>query len=146
VFLPEDRNDGRPAAATTIAAIDIAVHTPPLDPGPARSRRDGGGATPPCAPAPTRRQRIVEIMNSNPHHVWSGAELAQMLQVPPRNLLTQLAEWVRLGFLIRTGAGTYAPAATSPAAGVEAHQPMASITRNDTALPGRFGLTSPRTA
>jgi hypothetical protein len=107
-----NRDDGRPAAATTIAAIDIAVHTPPLDAGPSRTR--GGRATPPRPAAPTRRQRIMQIMNSDHSHVWSGAELARMLQVPPRNLLTQLAEWARLGFLTRTGPGTYAPAAASP--------------------------------
>jgi hypothetical protein len=106
------RDDGRPAAATTIAAIEIAVLTPPLDSGPARAR--GGRGTTSRAAAPTRRQRVMQIMNGDPSHVWSGAELAQMLQLPPRNLLTQLAEWARLGFLTRTGAGTYAPAAFSP--------------------------------
>ena len=40
--------------------------------------------------------------------VWSGKELAEQLQVKPRNLLTQLGEWTRLGFLTRTGNGTYA--------------------------------------
>jgi hypothetical protein len=47
-------------------------------------------------------------MNTDPRRAWSGKELAQQLQVKPRNLLTQLGEWTRLGFLIRTGAGTYA--------------------------------------
>ena len=35
-------------------------------------------------------------------------QLAKLLNVKPRCLLTQLAEWTRLGFLIRTSAGTYA--------------------------------------
>jgi DNA-binding IclR family transcriptional regulator len=39
---------------------------------------------------------------------WSGRELAEHLGVKPRNMLTQLAEWTRLGFLTRTRAGTYA--------------------------------------
>jgi hypothetical protein len=47
-------------------------------------------------------------MNTNPHHAWSGRELAEQLQVKPRNLLTQPGEWTRLGFLTRTSAGTYA--------------------------------------
>jgi hypothetical protein len=47
-------------------------------------------------------------MNTDPHRAWNGTELANQLQVKPRNLLTQLAEWARLGFLNRTGAGTYA--------------------------------------
>jgi DNA-binding IclR family transcriptional regulator len=47
-------------------------------------------------------------MNADPRHPWSGSELAERLGVKPRNLLTQLAEWARHGFLTRTHAGTYA--------------------------------------
>ena len=36
-----------------------------------------------------------------------GKELAEQLKIKPRNLLTQLAEWARLGLLTRTGTGTY---------------------------------------
>jgi hypothetical protein len=50
-------------------------------------------------------------MNADPGRGWTGRELAQHLQVPPRNMLTQLAEWTRLGFLVRTGAGIYKLAA-----------------------------------
>jgi hypothetical protein len=50
-------------------------------------------------------------MSTGPRRPWSGAELAAHLQVKPRNLLTQLAEWTRFGFLTRTGAGTYTLAA-----------------------------------
>ena len=46
-------------------------------------------------------------MTADPGRGWTGKELAQRLQVPPRNMLTQLAEWTRLGFLARTGAGIY---------------------------------------
>jgi Insertion element 4 transposase N-terminal/Transposase DDE domain len=100
-----NRDDGRPAAPTTIVAIDIAVSTPPLDPAP-RPRRDRRAS--PSTGAPTRRQRVVAIMNTGPHRAWSGRELAEQLQITPRNLLTQLAEWARLGFLTRTSAGNYA--------------------------------------
>jgi Insertion element 4 transposase N-terminal/Transposase DDE domain len=100
-----NRDDGRPSAPTTITAIDIAVRTPPVD-RPDRVRRDR--ATPRPPQPPTRRQRVTAIMNADPHHAWSGAELAAHLRVKPRNLLTQLAEWSRLGFLTRTGTGTYA--------------------------------------
>jgi hypothetical protein len=41
----------------------------------------------------------------DPH--WRGRELADKLSINPRNMLTQLAEWTRLGFLTRTHAGTY---------------------------------------
>ncbi len=46
-------------------------------------------------------------MTADPPRGWTGRELAERLQVPPRNMLTQLAEWTRLGFLARTGAGIY---------------------------------------
>jgi hypothetical protein len=100
-----NRDDGRPATATTIEAIDIAVTTPPLDRGPRRSRNRPAATT---HHGPTRRQRVMEIMTGGPHRAWSGRELAEQLQIKPRNMLTQLAEWTRLGFLTRTSAGTYA--------------------------------------
>jgi DNA-binding IclR family transcriptional regulator len=50
----------------------------------------------------------MTIMNTDPGRDWAGSELARQLQVKPRNMLTQLAEWARLGFLTRTGQGTYA--------------------------------------
>jgi hypothetical protein len=92
-----NRDDGRPATPTTIASIDIAVHTPPLDTGPARARFDRSTPRPPRAP--TRRQRVMAIMDADPGRAWSGRELADRLQITPRYLLTQLAEWARLGFL-----------------------------------------------
>ena len=46
----------------------------------------------------------------------SGGELATRLGVKPPNLLTQLAEWTRLGFLSKTGRGRYAlPGPAGPA-------------------------------
>jgi len=104
-----DHHDTRPATATPITAIDIAVYTPPIDQHldqhrhqPRRPRRD------PTRPRThTRRHRITELMNTDPGRAWTGTELAQHLQVPPRNMLTQLAEWTRHGHLTRTGTGTY---------------------------------------
>jgi hypothetical protein len=102
-----NRDDGRPAASTRIAALQITLHIPPIDTRP-RTRRTRGPAR---EPQPlTRRHRITTIMNTDPHRGWTGQELAARLQVKPRNLLTQLAEWTRAGFLTRTSAGTYAPA------------------------------------
>jgi hypothetical protein len=100
-----NRDDGRPATATRIVDIDIAVKTPPLDSGPRRSRNRPAS---PTHHGPTRRQRVMAIMTTGPRRAWSGRELAEQLQIKPRNLLTQLAEWTRLGFLTRTSAGTYA--------------------------------------
>ena len=101
------RDDGRPASPTAITAIDIAVRTPPID---LRHRPRRGPSTPGPPQPPTRRHRVMAIMNTDPGRGWTGKELAQQLQVKPRNMLTQLAEWTRLGFLARTSAGTYTPA------------------------------------
>jgi hypothetical protein len=100
-----NRDDNRPQNPTTITAIDIAIPTPPLDLV-SRPRRDPHTSHTP--PPPTRRHRVMAIMSADPRRAWSGKELAEQLQVKPRNLLTQLGEWTRLGFLTRTGAGTYA--------------------------------------
>jgi hypothetical protein len=100
-----NRDDSRPSTTTTITTIDIAVRTPPIDLAP-RPRRDPN--TSHTTQPPTRRNRVMAIMNADPRRAWSGRELAEQLQVKPRNLLTQLGEWTRLGFLTRTGAGTYA--------------------------------------
>jgi transposase IS4-like protein/DDE family transposase len=100
-----NRDDGRPSTPTTITAIDIAIHTPPIDLAP-RPRRDQSTSRTPQPP--TRRHRVTAIMSTDPHRAWTGTELAEQLQVKPHNLLTQLAEWARLGFLTRTAAGTYA--------------------------------------
>ena len=102
-----NRDDGRPATSTAVTAIDIVISTPPIDIGPRRGDRS---APRPSQPA-TRRQLVTAIMSTGPRRPWSGAELAAHLQVKPRNLLTQLAEWTRFGFLTRTGAGTYTLAA-----------------------------------
>jgi hypothetical protein len=50
-------------------------------------------------------------MARDPQRAWRGHELAELLQIKPRNLLTQLAEWTRLGFFTRVGKGTYQLAA-----------------------------------
>jgi len=97
------RDDGRPQTSTTITTIDISLHTPSIDRRPRRPR-----STVSQAQSPTRRQRITAITNTDPHRGWNGTELARQLQIRPRNLLTQLAEWARLGLLTRTGTGTYA--------------------------------------
>jgi hypothetical protein len=47
-------------------------------------------------------------MASQPGRDWAGRDLADMLGIKPRNMLTQLAEWTRLGLLAKTGQGRYA--------------------------------------
>jgi hypothetical protein len=98
-----NRDDGRPDLPTTITAIDITLHTPTVD---ASWRPRSPKPTNPHA-GPTRRQRVTEVMKGDQPRPWSGRALAEHLGVKPRNMLTQLAEWTRLGFLTRTSAGTY---------------------------------------
>jgi hypothetical protein len=100
-----NRDDSRPGPTTTITAIDVVLQTPPIELRRHRPRRNLSAPRPP-APS-TRRHRVMAIMNADPTRNWTGSELAEQLQVKPRNMLTQLAEWTRLGFLARTGSGTY---------------------------------------
>ena len=55
---------------------------------------------------PTRRQRVTALMTTLPHRDWSGRELAERLQITPRNLHAQLGEWAKPGFITRTGFAT----------------------------------------
>lgn len=57
---------------------------------------------------------MTALLSSDPHRAFSGAELAEALQIPKHNMLTQLAEWTRLGFITRTHAGSYAIAPPRP--------------------------------
>jgi len=105
------RDDGRPALSSTIVGIDIAVRTPPINLTPTRrsAQHRTAGPSQPRPPRPaTRRDQVTAILLSHPRHDWHGAELAEKLQIKQHNLLTQLAEWARLGFIHRTGKGTYA--------------------------------------
>lgn len=92
----------RPESATPITAIDILIQTPSPT-----QRRLPKRKCQPRHTAPTRRQRVTTIMETHPQRSWSGHELAEQLGVKPRNMLTQLAEWARHGFLTRTRTGTY---------------------------------------
>ena len=105
-----NRDDGRPFQVTTIDHIDITVLVPPPDRPASRAHRARNRPpVTPGAPRPnTRREQITQIMTSQPRRDWAGRELAGLLHVHPRNMLTQLAEWTRLGFLIKTGTGRYA--------------------------------------
>lgn len=98
-----NRDDQRPDLPTMIASIQVIVHTPSVDTTwrpPLRRPRDPNTA-------PTRREIITTLMQDDPGRPWRGRELADKLAIKPRNMLTQLAEWARLGFLTRIDAGTY---------------------------------------
>ena len=111
------RDDGRPRAATAITTISVTITTPPLDLPGDRPRRHRKLASPRPPRPLTRRHRVTTLMATEPHRDWSGRELAERLQITPRNLHTQLGEWAKLGFITRTGFAIYAlntpPPATS---------------------------------
>jgi Insertion element 4 transposase N-terminal/Transposase DDE domain len=100
--------DQRPCAVTMITAISVTLHTPPLSASIPGKRRPHRRATTRLGPRrPTRRDLITAITTSQPPRDWNGHELALLLGVKPRNILTQLGEWSQLGFFTRTGSGTY---------------------------------------
>lgn len=98
------RDDGRPRTTTTITDITITTHTPPLSPPPPPPKPRATATDP--LPG-TRRHQVTTIMNSEPHRAWNGTQLAHHLGIPAHNLLTQLAEWTRLGFITRASNGNY---------------------------------------
>ena len=106
-----NRDDGRPQATTVITRLQITILVPPPD-RPAARRRARKNDPPeprPRLPRPdTRRDKITQIMASEPGRDWSGRELAGQLGVRSQIMLTQLAEWTRLGLLAKTGPGRYA--------------------------------------
>ncbi|MFL6141902.1 MAG: transposase [Labedaea sp.] len=108
-----NRDDGRPPHPTTITNIHIAIHTPALTTTPTQPPRTPQPRPPrtphqPTPPRPTtRRARVLTLMNTQPHHDWNGTDLAKQLNIPPHNLLTQLAEWAQHGLLTRTARGRY---------------------------------------
>jgi hypothetical protein len=86
-----DNDPYRPAVSTAITAIDIAMHTSPPKTAQRRPHRAN-----PSRPRPpqshTRRHKVVQLMTADPDRRWTGKDHAHHLQVPTRNMLTQLAE------------------------------------------------------
>jgi hypothetical protein len=114
-FRWSQRDDGsRPDLPTKITSIDIAINTPaPIDPNPEQvmqrraARASRGPAAPQRPPRHTRRTTTINLMETDPERLWSGKEIAEYLNAPPRNILTQLAEWSRHGWLEHHGKGLY---------------------------------------
>ena len=100
-----NRDDRRPHLPIAIASIQVTLHTPNVDTTWRPCYRKP--RTPNPNTAPTRRDMITALMRDDPSRPWRGRELADKLGIKPHNMLTQLAEWTRLGFLTRTNAGTY---------------------------------------
>src|SRR6185312_13151726 len=105
----QDRDQDRPCQSVTITRVQITIIVPPPDRPAARSRSRKDQPPGPPHPRPdSRRDQVTRIMASQPGQDWSGSDLADRLGIKPRNLLTQLAEWTRLGLLSKTGRGRYA--------------------------------------
>ena len=115
------REQDRPELPTRITRIQITIMAPPPDRPAARPRSRKGQPPGPRQPRPdTRRDQVTRHMASQPGRDWAGRDLADLLGIKPRNMLTQLAEWTRLGFLAKTGPGRYAlpgPASATADAG-----------------------------
>ena len=111
------RDQDRPELPTRITRVQITIIIPPPDRPAARPRSRKDQPPGPRQPRPdTRRDQVTRIMASQPGRDWPGRDLAALLGIKPRNMLTQLAEWTRLGFLAKTGQGRYAlPGPSGPA-------------------------------
>lgn len=111
------RDQSRPELPTPITRVLVTITAPPPDRPAARPRGRKGQPPGPRQPQPdTRRDKVTRIMASQPGRDWAGRDLAALLDIKPRNMLTQLAEWTRLGFLAKTGQGRYAlPELSGPA-------------------------------
>ncbi len=112
----QDRDHDRPGQSVTITQVQVTIRVPPPDRPAARPRRASQPRPGPRQPRPdTRRDQVTRIMASQPGRDWAGHDLAELLGVKPRNMLTQLAEWARWGFFAKTGPGRYALLDTSSA-------------------------------
>jgi hypothetical protein len=102
------RDQGRPELPTRITRVRVTIIAPPPDRPAARPRGRKDQPPGPRQPQPdTRRDKVTRIMASQPGRDWAGRDLAALPGIKPRNMLTQLAEWTRLGFLAKTGQGRY---------------------------------------
>jgi hypothetical protein len=118
-----ENDDSRPRLPAAVTAIDITVHTPPLGSGAPSRARYSARAPRPDQPS-TRRERITEIMTSQPPRGWSGHELALLLGVKPcRRQAPQHAHPARRVGQARPPHGTYALNTPSPPSSTTAPGP-----------------------
>jgi hypothetical protein len=102
--------DGRPLTSQKVTALDIAVHEPPPAIEYTEAQTVARSDTEPSASGPrrTRRERVLELMRSDPARSWHGREIAQWLGVADANIIcVQLSQWVHYGQFRRTGPATY---------------------------------------
>ena len=124
------RDQGRPGLPTRIARVQVTIIAPPPDRPAALPRGRKEQPPGPRQPRPdTRRDKVTRIMAGQPGRDWAGRDLAALLGIKPRNMLTQLAEWTRLGFLAKTGQDRYAlPRPSGPATASAGRNPDETVT------------------
>jgi hypothetical protein len=101
--------DGRPLTSQNVTSLDITVHEPSVIEY-TESESDAPTDTQPSAPRSgrTRRERILELMRSDPARAWHAREIAQWLGVINANVIgVQLSQWAHNGQFRKTGPATY---------------------------------------
>ena len=112
-----ERGQDRPCQSVAITRVQVTIRVRPRTVPPRVPPANQPPGTRPLCPG-SRRDQVTRIMASQPGQDWSGED-SPPAGVKPPNLLTQLAEWTRLGFLSKTGRGRYTlprPAAPDGAA------------------------------
>lgn len=102
--------DGRPLVSQQVTALDIAVHEPPPAIEYTEVETLARSDAEPSAPGQrrTRRERVLELMQSDPTRSWHAREIGQWLGVTDGNIIcVQLSQWVHYGQFRRTGPAIY---------------------------------------
>jgi hypothetical protein len=121
------RGDERPLTSTDITGVDILVHTGHTKPPAGTANHDP--QTPDQRPEPahqppapisgeaelpggSRRQRVLDLLGTDPLRVWRGREVAHALGITNLNsFCVQMSQWAHRGLLRKTGPATYVLAA-----------------------------------
>ena len=101
--------DGRPMTSQNVTTLGIAVHEPSvIDYVEAQSAGQADGQPTTIATGRTRRERILELMRSDPSRAWHAREIAQWLGVINANVIgVQLSQWAGNGQFRKTAPATY---------------------------------------
>jgi hypothetical protein len=83
------REEDRPELPTRITRVRVTITVPPPDRPAALPRGPKNQQPGPRRPRPdTRRDQVTRIMAGQPGRDWAGRDLAAMLGIKPRNMLT----------------------------------------------------------
>ena len=109
---PEGQDTPPPATSTATTDGPPANHHRRHRHHPAHAQRRPDMATPPSqaprpAPGPDPTRHHHRAHGRRPEPTLARPRARRQAGIKPRNMLTQLAEWTRLGFLTRAQAGTY---------------------------------------